>query len=78
MHPQLTEKNIICKDFIEALELCHRNSWARLTGGCNEAKTELNLCLRKARLNRAANNREMAKTRKDQVNRKAEEFKADN
>jgi hypothetical protein len=36
-----------CRDFFEALELCHANVWAKWTGGCNQAKRELNKCLHK-------------------------------
>ena len=35
----------VCKDFIEALEACHQNTWSRYTGGCNATKLELNKCL---------------------------------
>lgn len=36
-----------CRDFIEALELCHTSTWRRLTGCCNEQKSALIQCLRK-------------------------------
>lgn len=37
----------VCREFIQALDACHANSWARLTGGCNQEKDSLNMCLRK-------------------------------
>jgi hypothetical protein len=36
---------VVCKEFFEALGLCHANVWAKWTGGCNQAKRELNKCL---------------------------------
>ncbi|KAK7023708.1 COX assembly mitochondrial protein [Favolaschia claudopus] len=48
MHPQVSDKKVLaCKDFLEALEQCHSNNWARLFGRCNGQKNELNACLRK-------------------------------
>ncbi len=47
---------IACKDFIEALQTCHADSWAKWTGGCNQAKLDLNACLRRdARQNTCEN-----------------------
>jgi len=37
----------VCRDFIEALDLCHTSNWKRLTGGCNDQKSALIQCLRK-------------------------------
>ncbi|KAH9951363.1 hypothetical protein B0H21DRAFT_685289, partial [Amylocystis lapponica] len=68
-----------CKDFIQALEACHSNSWAKWTGGCNQTKMELNMCLRKEasilagspplgqRLDRTAKNRSEAKARREKT-----------
>jgi len=42
---KLTKYDVVCKEFFEALELCHANVWAKWTGGCNQAKRELNKCL---------------------------------
>ncbi|KAF9232144.1 hypothetical protein BU15DRAFT_90732 [Melanogaster broomeanus] len=47
MHPQLSDKRITCREFIQALDACHTSNWKRLTGGCNEEKMALNKCLRK-------------------------------
>ncbi|KIK59662.1 hypothetical protein GYMLUDRAFT_44101 [Collybiopsis luxurians FD-317 M1] len=64
MHPQLDDKKLVCKDFIQALEQCHSNSWARLTGGCNKYKDAMNACLHRESTARSARNRENAKERK--------------
>ncbi|KZS90029.1 UPF0287-domain-containing protein [Sistotremastrum niveocremeum HHB9708] len=64
MHPQLTDKKLVCKDFIIALEACHQSWVKRITGGCNDVKHELGLCLRKERMQRASSNREEAKIRR--------------
>lgn len=37
---------LVCKDLIDQLELCHSDIWAKYTGGCNDTKLKLNLCLR--------------------------------
>ncbi|KII88746.1 hypothetical protein PLICRDRAFT_162137 [Plicaturopsis crispa FD-325 SS-3] len=63
MHPQLTDKKILCKEFMQALEACHLDGWARLTGGCNPQKDQLNKCLRQERIGRTTRNREQAKDR---------------
>ncbi|OCH95651.1 UPF0287-domain-containing protein [Obba rivulosa] len=68
MHPQLTsDKRIACKDLIEALEACHAQGWSRFTGACNQTKHDLNMCLRKERIERTARNREGAKVRRQKV-----------
>ncbi|KAF8495366.1 hypothetical protein JB92DRAFT_2553210, partial [Gautieria morchelliformis] len=55
----------VCKDFIAALDQCHSQWWgARFMGTCNKAKQELNMCLRKERLDRAARNREVSRERR--------------
>ncbi|KAI6038989.1 hypothetical protein EDC04DRAFT_2688406 [Pisolithus marmoratus] len=61
MHPQLSDKRIVCREFIQALDTCHANNWARLTGRCNQEKDKLNQCLRKERVERSARNRADAK-----------------
>lgn len=48
LRPKGNHNGTVCKDFIAALEECHSEWWgARFTGACNQAKRELNLCLRK-------------------------------
>ncbi|KAI0670607.1 UPF0287-domain-containing protein [Trametes maxima] len=55
---------IVCLDFIQALDACHANGWSRWTGACNQAKHDLNMCLRKERIDRTTKNREDAKLRR--------------
>jgi hypothetical protein len=38
---------VVCKEFFQALEACHADKWRKWTGGCNNDKHELNMCLRK-------------------------------
>ena len=38
---------MVCKGFFQALEACHADNWRKWTGGCNNDKNELNMCLRK-------------------------------
>ena len=38
---------MVCKEFFQALEACHADNWRKWTGGCNNNKNELNMCLRK-------------------------------
>ncbi|TFK72537.1 hypothetical protein BDN72DRAFT_314689 [Pluteus cervinus] len=61
MHPQLSDKKDVCREFMQALEACHISTWARLTGGCNKDKDALNTCLRSERVARTTRNRESAK-----------------
>ncbi|KIJ69500.1 hypothetical protein HYDPIDRAFT_106133 [Hydnomerulius pinastri MD-312] len=61
MHPQLSDKRIVCREFIQALDACHTSNWKRLTGGCNSQKAALNKCLRKERVERSTRNRAEAK-----------------
>lgn len=74
MHPQLSDKKLVCREFIQALEDCHLSTWARLTGGCNKKKDELNKCLRSERVARSANNRETAKERRIKADQALKEF----
>ncbi|EGN96013.1 hypothetical protein SERLA73DRAFT_185511 [Serpula lacrymans var. lacrymans S7.3] len=67
MHPQLSDKRIVCREFIQALDACHSNNWARLTGGCNREKDSLNQCLRKERVERSSRNRQNAKEQRLRV-----------
>ncbi|KAF9643000.1 UPF0287-domain-containing protein [Thelephora ganbajun] len=67
MHPQESERFVVCKEFFQALEACHADNWRKWTGGCNNVKTELNMCLRKVRLEASARNREHAKERRKKI-----------
>ncbi|KDQ14043.1 hypothetical protein BOTBODRAFT_33159 [Botryobasidium botryosum FD-172 SS1] len=54
-----------CKDMIIALHECHQTGLMhRYLGGCNDLKHELNMCLRKERIERTTHNRERAKERR--------------
>jgi COX assembly mitochondrial protein 2 len=62
-----------CEEVMQALEECHAKGFLHgVFGGCNQAKREVNTCLRAARLERTARNREQAKER---TARKRELFK---
>jgi hypothetical protein len=37
----------VCSDYIQALEECHARGFIKLIGGCNQAKKDLSMCLRK-------------------------------
>lgn len=51
-----------------ALEECHaRGFMHKVLGRCNEAKTDVNLCLRGERLERQAKNREVAKQKRAKI-----------
>jgi hypothetical protein len=46
MHPPLAyHLHPKCVDVIKALEECHKSSWARLSGGCNEQRRAVDRCL---------------------------------
>ncbi|KAF9228018.1 UPF0287-domain-containing protein [Gyrodon lividus] len=64
MHPQLSDKRFVCREFIQALDVCHTSNWKRLTGGCNQEKAALNNCLRKESIQRSNRNRAEAKERR--------------
>lgn len=50
-----------CEGIMTALDECHaRGFMYKLFGNCTDLKNELNRCLRKARLERTAANREAA------------------
>lgn len=50
------------------LDECHaRGFMYKLFGGCNEAKREVNACLRAERLERQAKNREAAKKERARI-----------
>ena len=57
-----------CEDVVRALEECHERSLGlRIFGLCNEAKVEVNKCLRAARQAKQAQNRERAKQERAKV-----------
>lgn len=74
MHPQLSEKKLVCREFIKALEECHASGWSRFIGTCNKHKEELNNCLRAERSKKAAANREDSKARKARAEQASKAF----
>ena len=53
-----------------ALDQCHAQGFLhKMTGGCNDAKREVNKCLRAERLERSAKNREKARERREKIKR---------
>ncbi|ESK85895.1 cytochrome c oxidase biogenesis protein cmc1-like protein [Moniliophthora roreri MCA 2997] len=77
MHPQLSDKRIVCKDFIQALEQCHLSTWKKFTGGCNKYKDEMNRCLHAESMKRSAANRENSKIRQAKREKAIQEFVQD-
>ncbi|KAI9788989.1 MAG: hypothetical protein M1816_006447 [Peltula sp. TS41687] len=69
MHPHLhTKDNTGCEEVMLALEECHARGFLhRVFGGCNEAKTRLNKCLRAERVERQTSNREKAKVNRERI-----------
>ncbi|PPQ89102.1 hypothetical protein CVT25_006473 [Psilocybe cyanescens] len=76
MHAQLSDKKLVCQEFIEALEKCHANGWTKFLGACNQNKDDLNHCLRTERLARTKVNSEKAKARRVKTDQALEEFRA--
>ncbi|KIM23729.1 hypothetical protein M408DRAFT_332216 [Serendipita vermifera MAFF 305830] len=78
MHSHLVqEKEIVCREFIEALNACHANWLKKYTGGCNDEKTRLNSCLRQERMDRTTRHREEAKRKKQVVDENMRKWKED-
>ncbi|KXT18748.1 hypothetical protein AC579_2733 [Pseudocercospora musae] len=66
MHPHLhREDQKGCEELMTALEECHAKGFLwKCMGMCSSTKTEVNKCLRAARLQRTAANREEAKKKR--------------
>ena len=63
-----SNSNAGCEEVMTLLEECHDQGYLfTLIGGCNEAKTKVNKCLRAARLEITAENRERAKERRQKT-----------
>ncbi|KAL8934936.1 MAG: hypothetical protein Q9211_004969 [Gyalolechia sp. 1 TL-2023] len=69
MHPHLhTKNNRGCEEVMRALDDCHDEGFLyKLFGNCNNLKTQVNKCLRAARLERTARNREEAKKKREKT-----------
>ncbi|KDQ59476.1 hypothetical protein JAAARDRAFT_174815 [Jaapia argillacea MUCL 33604] len=65
MHPQSSDKRVVCREFFQALETCHGSPWLKFTGGCNTIKIQLNKCLHGESVKRASRNRVEAKVRRE-------------
>ncbi|KAI9851041.1 MAG: hypothetical protein M1824_002924 [Vezdaea acicularis] len=78
MHPHLHPKdNSGCEEIMALLDACHARGFLhKLTGGCNEAKREVNLCLRAERLERTRINREKAREKRKLIQAKWDEIDA--
>jgi len=78
MHPHLhTASSKGCEDVMRALEECHARGFIhKMLGGCTNAKEDVNMCLRAARLERTAANRERAKDRNARVQARWNEIDA--
>ena len=51
-----------------ALDACHAQGFLhKMIGGCNDAKRDVNKCLRAERLERTARNREVARVKRERV-----------
>ena len=62
---------------MRALEECHAQGFLhKAMGSCNGAKRDVNKCLRAARLERTAKNREAAKVKKGKIEQKWSEIDA--
>lgn len=46
MHPPLDRPHPDCHEVIQELKDCHADTWKKFTGGCNDIKTRLDICLR--------------------------------
>ncbi|EMF13718.1 UPF0287-domain-containing protein [Sphaerulina musiva SO2202] len=71
MHPHLhREDQGGCEELMNALEACHARGFLwKSMGMCSDAKTQVNKCLRAARLDRTAHNREVAKKKREHMNK---------
>lgn len=67
-HTISSDDRIGCEDVMNALDECHaRGFLLSAIGTCNEAKRQVNMCLRAERLARTAANREKAKKERARI-----------
>ncbi|TVY45266.1 COX assembly mitochondrial protein [Lachnellula subtilissima] len=78
MHPHLhTKDNTACEEVMTILDECHARGFLwKSAGMCNDAKTQVNLCLRAQRLERTRKNREAAKVKNQEMRAKWAEIDA--
>ncbi|KIN04830.1 hypothetical protein OIDMADRAFT_39304 [Oidiodendron maius Zn] len=78
MHPHLhTKDNIACEEVMTLLDECHARGFMwKAIGMCNDAKTQVNKCLRAQRLERTKANRDTSKTKNQDIKEKWAEIDA--
>ncbi|PHH58991.1 hypothetical protein CDD81_3963 [Ophiocordyceps australis] len=76
MHPHLHNKNsLACRDVIAALDECHSRGFLhKATGGCNDIKSKVNKCLLQERAKVQAENRALAKAKRDRINKELKDL----
>jgi len=69
MHPHLhTKNNRACEEVMTLLDECHARGFMwKAVGMCNDAKTNVNKCLRAQRLEKTKANREAAKVKREKL-----------
>ncbi|KAF7551681.1 hypothetical protein G7Z17_g4849 [Cylindrodendrum hubeiense] len=69
MHPHLHTKNALaCEDVVAILEECHAKGFMhKAIGSCNDAKDKVNQCLRIERSKIQADNRSVARAKRDRI-----------
>ncbi|KAI5847127.1 cytochrome c oxidase biogenesis protein Cmc1-like protein [Morchella snyderi] len=72
MHPHLhTKDNRGCEEVMAILDECHARGFLwKASGMCNQAKRNVNKCLRAERLERTKKNREVAKVKRTEITAK--------
>ncbi|KAK5174852.1 hypothetical protein LTR16_011468, partial [Cryomyces antarcticus] len=66
-----------CEEVMAALDECHARGFLwKAVGMCNEAKHNVNMCLRAERLQRTAQNRAIAKAERAKIQEKWKEIDA--
>ncbi|TVY43525.1 COX assembly mitochondrial protein [Lachnellula occidentalis] len=72
MHPHLhTKDNTACEEVMNILDECHARGFLwKSVGMCNDAKTQVNLCLRAQRVERTRKNREATKAKNLEIRAK--------
>ncbi|RFU36126.1 hypothetical protein B7463_g268, partial [Scytalidium lignicola] len=78
MHPHLhTKENMACEEVMNLLDECHARGFLwKAVGMCNNAKTEVNKCLRAQRLEKTKSNRTAARSKRDEIRAKWSEIDA--
>ena len=80
MHPHLhTKDNKNCAEIMAVLDECHAKGFLhKVLGNCNDAKNQLNRCLRAERLERTRLNREKAREKREVVQKLWREIDEEN